>query len=350
MFRVNLPTLRHRARPTLRRRDQGFTLVELMVGLAIGLIVVTALLVLFANASSSGQNLARSSIQIENGRYVSELLREDLRLAGFFGEVPDSPAPANYTNPDPCLVDAASTGFVNSPFGLPAPIQGFKTTDVVACLSDRKAGTSAVAIRRLSVDTTATASAVANQDYVQYSFCATDPAATQMIAGRGAGTFTLQNFACTATNPVRAYVSRIYYIATCNRCGAGGDNVPTLKRVDRIAGALVTTPLVEGVEELRFEYGFDTDTDGTADTYLVDDNAPALAGAASLWQNAMTVRAHFIVRSLDKVTGGPTTAAAEPFVLGRAASAADPGDGFARRVYSTTIRLVNPSGSRETSP
>ena len=52
-----------RASHTLRRGQRGFSLIELMVGLAIGLIVVTALLVLFANASSIGQNLARSSTQ-----------------------------------------------------------------------------------------------------------------------------------------------------------------------------------------------------------------------------------------------------------------------------------------------
>jgi type IV pilus assembly protein PilW len=328
------------------QRQGGFTLVELMVGLTIGLIVVTALLVLFANASSTGQNLGRSSEQIENGRYVSELLREDIRLAGMYGEMPDSPTPPVYTNPDPCLT--TPTGFVNSPFGLPAPVQGFKPADVVACLTNRKAGTSAIAIRRLSVDTTPTASVVAgaNQYYVQYSFCKSDPSGTLLIFNKTSASFTLKNFACTATNPVRAYVSRVYYIADCNVCGT--DTTPTLKRLELIGNTTVITPLAEGIEELRFEYGFDTDGDGSTDTYLTDSNSPAVAGATSLWENVMTVKVHFIVRSLQKVGGGPSTAAATPFLLGNAASAADPGDGYSRRVYSTTIRLNNPSGARET--
>ena len=326
------------------RRQSGFSLIELMVGLTIGLIVVAALLILFANASATGQNLGRSSEQIENGRYISELLREDIRLAGMYGEMPDSPVAPVYTNPDPCLL--VPTGFVNSPLGLPAPIQGFKPADVVDCLPNRKAGTSALAVRRLSVDTTPIASLVANQHYVQYSFCSTDPTATLLVFDKLSASFTLKNFACTATNPAREYVSRIYYIADCNVCGT--DTTPTLKRVELLAGALVTTPLAEGIEQLRFEYGFDTDGNGSTDTYLVDSVSPGAGGPTSLWQNVMTVRAHFIVRSLSKITGAPSTTAANAFALGNVTNVDDPGDGYARRVYSTTIRLVNPSGSRET--
>ena len=65
------------------RRQRGLTLVELMVGLALGMAVIAGLLVVLANASTNGQNLNRVSVQVETGRYVSELLTEDLRLAGF---------------------------------------------------------------------------------------------------------------------------------------------------------------------------------------------------------------------------------------------------------------------------
>ena len=78
-------------------------------------------------------------MQIENGRYVSELLREDLRLAGFFGET--SVAGATYSQPDPC--STTPTGWNGTPtsFGLPTPVQGYGPTDVLACLANRKAGT-----------------------------------------------------------------------------------------------------------------------------------------------------------------------------------------------------------------
>ena len=337
------------AKPLSRLRPQrGVTLIELMVGLTLGLIVAVALLLLFANASSNAQNLTRASTQIENGRYVSELLREDIRLAGFFGERPDTSTAVVYTDPSPCLT--VPTGFVSSPFGLPAPLQGFNPTDTVTCLTNRKAGTSALALRRLAVNTTAVGSVVTSdqQYFVQYSFCSTDPASTRLIFNTSAAAFTLKNLACGAVNPVRAYVSRVYYVADCNVCsGAAADTTPTLKRVDLVGNQLVLTALAEGVEALRFEYGFDATSDGAADSYLIDSAAPGASGATALWQNVMTVKVHFIVRSLEKVSGGPSTAAVGAFLLGNVTSVNDPGDGYARRVYSSTIRLNNPSGARE---
>ena len=339
----------HQPRPL--SREHGVTLIELMVGLTIGLVVAVALLLMFANASSTGQNLARAGLQIENGRYVSELLQEDIRLAGFFGERPDASSAVVYTDPSPCLT--VPTGVVNAPFGLPAALQGFNPTDAVDCLPNRKAGTSALALRRLAVNTTAVSSIVSSdqQYFVQYSFCHTDPAPTLLIFNTSAAAFTLKNLACNGVNPVRAYVSRVYYVADCNVCGgAAVDTTPTLKRLDLVGNQLVLTALAEGVEALRFEYGFDTTGDGATDSYLIDSAAPAASGPSASWQNVMTVKVHFIVRSLDKVSGGPGTAtsgAAGAFVLGNTASVNDPGDGYARRVYISTVRLNNPSGARE---
>ena len=326
----------------------GMTLIELMVGLTLGLSVAVALLLVFANASSTGQNLTRSSTHIENGRYVAELLRDDIRMAGYFGETPDAATPVVYTDPSPCLT--VPTGFNSAPLGLPAALQGFNPTDALACLDRRKAGTSALALRRLATATTAVASVVTSQQqyYLQYSFCSTDAAATTLIFNTASAAFTLKNLACNAVNPVRAYVSRVYYVADCNVCsGAAADTTPTLKRLDLVGNQLVLTAVAEGVEALRFEYGFDTAGNGSPGTYLTDTAAPGATGATSMWRNVMTVKAHFIVRSLDKASASPSTAAPGAFVLGTVATADDPGDGYVRHVYSSTVRLINPSGVRE---
>ena len=325
------------------RPQRGFTLIELMVGLTLGLVVITALLLLFANASSRGQDLARTSIQIENGRYVAEMLREDLRLAGFFGEL--SVTGATYSQPDPC--STAPTGWNGAgPLGLPTPVQGYGPTDVLACLADRKAGTDAVAIRRVSVDPPVAAASVAagnTQHYVQYSFCVTDVASPRLVFGTDRAAFTLRNRACTGANSLRAYVSRIYYISDCNRCGTGGDNMPTLKRVELVAGQLTTTALAEGIEMLRLEYGFDTNTDGSPDTYLT---RPSATGASALWSNVVSLKAHYITRSLERDPGAALVGA-QQFQLGATEAVATAADGYARKAYSSAIRLINPSASRE---
>ena len=324
------------------RRQNGLTLIELMVGLTLGLIITVALLVIFANASGAGRDLQRSSIQIENGRYTAELLQDELKIAGFFGETTVNGA--TYTTPDPCLT--TPTGF-STTLGFPTPVQGYGPSDDLSCLTsrNRKAGTAALVVRRLEVVAVAPASIAsgANQYYVQYSFCTTDPDTPKLLFDKTAAAFTLKNLKCDATNQIRAYVSRIYFIATCNVCSPS-DGVPTLKRLELIDNQLQTTALVDGVEQLRFEYGFDTDGNGNVDEYLAGLGA---TGATALWQNVMSVKVHYITRSLDKVTSGAGLATAQTFQLGGTGTLNVPADGYVRRAYSSTVRLINPSGARE---
>jgi type IV pilus assembly protein PilW len=198
--------------------------------------------------------------------------------------------------------------------------------------------------RRLDIQTVdATTVNSATGYHVQYSFCETDPATTALAWGNNAGVFTLRNRACTATNRVRLYVSRIYFVANCNRCGTGGDSTPTLKRMDLVGSSWQETSLVEGIETLRMEYGFDTDGNGSADVYRT---TLAAAGAESRWENVMTVKLHFIIRSPEIVLG-EKLATAQTFQLGGIGTVETARDGFVRRAYSTTIRLVNPSSARE---
>lgn len=70
------------ARP---RRMQGFSLIELMIALVLGLVVVgAAVAVLLSNKDSYRTNLALGQVQ-ENSRIAFELLARDLRQAGITG-------------------------------------------------------------------------------------------------------------------------------------------------------------------------------------------------------------------------------------------------------------------------
>lgn len=330
-------TRRRLPAPPLRRQT-GLTLVELMVGLTLGLIVSAALLLLFANASSSGQNLQRASEQIENGRYAVELLRDEIQLAGFFGETA-STSPA-YSDPDPCL--STPGGFSAAPYTLPAAVRGIDAATALPCLPNRLAGTQALVVRRLGTRQEPVPAPGNTQDYVQYAFCETDPVSTPLVFSRNPSDFVLRRRNCTAPNVVRPYLSKVFFVAACNRCN--GDSTPTLKVLELRNGALVVTPLVEGVEMLRFEYGFDTANTGSPATYLPGITAPG-SGATERWSNVVAVKAHLITRSLAQAPG---TAAAQQFQLGATPALSTPADGHLRRAYSTTIRLVNPSGMRET--
>ena len=66
-------------------RQAGFTLVELMVGMALGLFILVALLVLLVNVSRGNTELSKTNRMIENGRLSIQLLQADVSHAGFWG-------------------------------------------------------------------------------------------------------------------------------------------------------------------------------------------------------------------------------------------------------------------------
>src|SRR3982750_886238 len=66
-------------------RQRGFTLIELMVSVAIGMVIALALLMLLSNVNRNNAELARTNSVIENGRFSLQLLDADVSHAGFWG-------------------------------------------------------------------------------------------------------------------------------------------------------------------------------------------------------------------------------------------------------------------------
>lgn len=343
-----------------RTQNHGFSLVELMVGLAIGLVLVAGLSLLFANTSRSGNELEKSVRQIENGRYAVELLHDDIALAGFYGEVPTDFL--GYTVPDVCATALVNLGWdktTPSDPKVPVPIIGLTATELDAlptsCLTNHKAGTVGFAIHRLGADLVAPAAMAASTPYVQTSRCVTDPVADPFVVSSSAAAFTLKDLQCSGTNPVRSYVSRIYYIASCNECGT--DQTPTLKVAELRGTQMVTLPLAEGIENMVLEYGFDTtdpaDLTATADASKgsPDIFRTTLSGVPSTrdndWSNVVAVRLHLLSITTEK--SSDFSDSGKTYVLGPVSVAGD-GSGFKRRVYTTTVRLTNVAGLREVTP
>ena len=70
------------------------------------------------------------------------------------------------------------------------------------------------------------------------------------------------------------------------------------------------------------------------------------ASATGSWGNVVAVKAYFITRSLDKALGSGLSNA-QTFQFGDLDPITTTADGHVRHGYSTVIRLVNPSGTRE---
>jgi type IV pilus assembly protein PilW len=342
-----------------RKSNSGFSLIELLIAMTIGLVVLAVLGTVFSRTSSGRSDLERVTRMVENSRFAAEIIGEDVRHAGFYGTLMP-PSDAVYEDALPCgwnTADVTQLGWrpSDSPPRYPAPLQGWNDPAAgvvdLNCLPNRVAGTDVLVIRRVSSMDTTLANVAVNNIYVQASQCVSDPATVRVSNDKTQ--FTLRTAACAAPLAlIRRYIVRAYYVASCNDCTGAGDGIPTLKRAENVNSAYQVTSLAEGVENLQFEYAFDTSTNGVAGTRA--DGMPeemsttnTLAGpTVTSWANVVGVRMHVLMRSSEPGLTADTTPTL--FDLGPGhANVACP-DRFRCRLLTSTFRLNNVAGRRET--
>jgi type IV pilus assembly protein PilW len=317
------------------------SLVELMVAMAISLVLLGAMAGIFVSNSRARNEIENSSRQIENGRYAAEIVSDDLRAAGFYGELNVGSIDTSTTTlpADPCSLTLA-----NWIAAIPVHLQGYSNVAAApgSCvLPDLKTGTDIVVVRRVQTclaGVDGCEAEVAGRSYLQVSMCNTLPLplpvpAYLLTPQSTAATLLLKD--CATPVARRRYLVDIYYIGTDNGAGV---SVPTLKRLELNGAAWTITPLVEGIEQLHFEYGIDNDNDGAPDTY--SSNPATVAN----WMNVMTVHFFILARNIDASVGYLDS---KTYQLGSLAIAA-PNDGYRRHVYSGLVRISNPAGRRDT--
>lgn len=362
-------------RPQGLSHQRGSTLVEWMVSITIGLILLAGLTTLIAQQSSTQAELEKSSRQIENGRYAMQLLQEEIQLAGYFGEYSAAGSlTAPTVLPNPCTV--STTDMASA---LPFAIQGYD--DDLGSLTNAATptptpppapatppgcelnalnyvpDTDILVIRRVDI-TPITGSLKIGQVYMQTGLTASGLEFNYVLAASAStalvpATFSLKNKGGVTAAPLREYVVHVYFVSPCNKpttgstCSAantddGGASIPTLKRmelsVNAGAAAFVTTPLVEGIENMQIDYGFDTSGDGAPDTYLTT------AAAVADWANVMAIRVNLLARNNERTAGFADT---KTYNLGLSGTTTATGDNFKRRVFSQLVRVVNPSSRRD---
>ena len=344
-----------RARQIPAPPARGYTIVELMVSITIGLIILGALVTLFAGNSRARGEIERANQQNENGRYALQLLSDDLRAAGYLASF----NPGTVLAPNPQLVipagppNVCATDLATLTGAMSMPVQGFyQPANAPACLADWRAGTDILVVRRASTCAVTTAGCdpqVAGDVYLQASGCNTELNAGNYYAfDSNVGNLTLTQKDCATPAPTYQFRTHIYFIANNDKAG---DGIPTLKRAELAAGVFTIVPLVEGIENLQLEYGLDTavPTTGTPAVYTADPNSYsgcAPAACVGYWRNTVTVKINLLARNVTPTQGYNDT---KTYTLGLtfagAANVVGPfNDGFKRHAYSTVAVLYNNAG------
>ena len=319
------------------RPAPGFSLIELMLSLALGLVLLGGIVAIVGNTSRSHTEMERNSRQVENGRYALQTLSDDIRHAGFYEQFYSYTAPS--TLPLPCTAGTSPAVVAQLKLDLGLPLQGAGGASsapapfTTACLPNYKPNTDVLAIRRLSTVVTPPGTLVASQIYAQVHWDA-----IKFDLGSNAATFTFKKKDNVTASDLREYLVRVYYISTCSKCAGTPDDIPTLYRAELKAGTWNFLPIAEGIENMQLRYGEDADGNGRPD----DSGLVANPTTVTDWANVLTVEVNLLARNLE---AAPNFVNNKTYTLGDVSVAA-PGDAYRRRAFTSTVMAANPAALR----
>ncbi len=338
--------------------QHGLTLVEVMIAITISLILLVGVMQIFTGSRQTYRvqdNMARLQ---ENGRFAISFLTKDLRMAGYTGCASKSTTINNIAS----STTASFTG---------GGIAGFEYTALPVALaatntltpSDVRAGTDIITIKgaapsgatlsgnmtavnaNVQLLTASVASMFSAGDILFISDCGNADifAATNVSSGSGTTTIAHSSAMNTSNNLSRPYrtdaeimrmESSAYYIGT----DAANNNAPTLYRRRLVGTAMVTEPLVEGVENMQILYGEDTDADFTVTPSVPGDGAANRylpATTVGDMRRVVSVRMNLLLRTAED------NLANLPQVYNFNGASVPATDRRLRRVFSTTIKVRN---------
>lgn len=320
------------------RRTGGFSLVELMVALLLGAILSAGMAAAYIGAKQSAfydDQLARMQ---ENGRFALRLLTRELAMAGFFAGAPGlgdvTPVPVGTDcGEDNWVLDGSTPlGFVSDHDGAAVPVSVAGTA--LDCLNGRDipVGADLLIVKRTSGEPSLVGAALAEQlgnSSIRGWYL-------RVVAGEPAGWEHLAPAelpGLVSASSAEAYwrgITKVFFIRKYSDPNDRQDDIPTLCMETMSGNAMTARCMVEGIEDMQFEFGIDTDADGVPDRYSNAPTADDMAGA-------VTARVYLLVRSIRPVAGWVDEQAhslGRKIVSGRA-------DGHLRRVFSSTVLLRN---------
>ena len=313
-------------------KARGFSLVELMVAMLLGLLVLGGILAAYLrarDAHAAGESSARLQ---ENARLALAILAQDLRMAGYWGLTHRADLVA--INAASAFPGACGATWVTD---LGHPVDGYDDAYGAPCAASgggALAGTDTLVVRHASADRLTPQSAtIAAADRTRV-LIVTSRTGGELFVPANTGGSLPAGFATADvpgqppladTRPLRVHA---YYVSRNSSLASG---YPALRRKTLVAGpAIGEEELLPGVEDLQVRFGIDSDGDGEADAY-------ANPGAVPPGATVVTARLWLRLRALEFDAADVPPATFD--YAGRQVTAPD--DHHRRLLVATTVRLRN---------
>lgn len=274
----------------------GFSLVELMVSMAISFVLLLAITNVYLGSKETYRVREDFSKLQELGRQGLEVLTRSILMTDHWGGVPSSDITVGTVTGITAGSGACDAAWIQN---TNQPLIG-------------EDGVSAVSGLTQFQNCVATNEYVPNSDVLIIRYADSQPVIDSVVnassglfirsevesrgqlfvgssgtSGTGVGT-------SSTLNATRNYQYRVeaYFLRNCSDVPCT-DGIPTLSRLTMIDNALQLELIADGVEQIQYQYGLDTDGDAVADQFVN-------AGNVVNWNQVVAVNIDAIIRSANQ--------------------------------------------------
>lgn len=320
------------------QQQQGFSIIEMMIAITIGLVILGALSAVAINNGKLTRTNDKSAELQSNGRYALDVLRRDIQHAGQSG----------LTSPSG-LAQARTTGYFKTEADAAAAVTNDCAVGFALKLEEPIIGsndTNAYAGTCIPAASYALGDIVAVRYADMTAFNATQnvaPTVAQIANGEiyfrssyvNSGLYLQGGTASTILgSPMQDQLMNtyVYYISPNT---TATDGIPALYRVALRAGAMAPELVVSGIENMQAQYGV---VNAAGDTQY--KNANVVTNAE--WPLVKSVRIWLLARNGNAETGDNYSNTTS-YVMGDVTYTPTVGanDKFRRQLYTTTVQLRN---------
>ena len=315
-------------------RQSGFSLIELLIALAINLVIVIAASYLYLGTSESKRVLSQQQQLSENGQYALDLIGKNITNSGFYPAAREIVAslPKTYAGD---AISQSVTAFNSGIFGCSG--QRFDPA-TNACVAHASAAVTAdtVVVNYFTND------AMGNDTGQRVDCNRADVDGASENVGR-TDAATAASLGQVPLRPL--FVSNRYTLLT-TPYNIEGQAITTQSLACNGNASAAYQPAIVGIESLQFLYGVYSDDTLQPQRFYVASAVAALGGTVDTslpqapWARVTAVEVCLVARGLQASKLTTSAGAVTPYV-NCAGTSVTPADRFVRKVYRKTFALRN---------
>ncbi|MDH3647904.1 MAG: PilW family protein [Gammaproteobacteria bacterium] len=251
-----------------KQPQTGFSLIELMVSMTIGIVLIGGAIYVYDEARSTlnlNDTLARMQ---ENARWALDIMEPDIRLSGYWGRhTSGTTIGGSATDTAPIAAGVSGDCGNNWAIDIATSLRASNNADPgLACIAsaDHRANTDTLELRHASGRIVDTADLEVGRVYIRTH-----------EAGLGS-LFTGTNEPPIFDGQNNELTAHVYYVRPYSIAADEGILRPSLRRQGlTLAGTTATVvdqEVISGIEDLQIQFGVDANGDGSVNRYVNPDN------------------------------------------------------------------------------